>query len=383
MEVSCQLVTGPVYLAGETITCQVSVVNNAATTQVLAWASASLHCFCTVSDSKVAILDREVTRKSSTSNPPNSTSFQPCAGEAGLPVLSTPTKILFCDLTLAPGERQVAEYQETIPPSASPSYRGTSVKYSYKVTLGSQTLGATSSKLLRVPIRVLSTSGCSLSTTANAAPPEEGLGPANPFLEEIQETESAADLIMQAVQDITSKRSASYFNIANTRGKVCKFCLFKRSYRLGEDIVGTFDFTAGNLTCVQYSVSLQLVESIEEDYRVKKDQADKIVTHSRHHEVCLGYSQSHMALPIPLTLAPSFATPVCSVSYLLHFEFVTSVEGLNPQPIPEGEGGSEWQGPTKLGIETMVWDLPIKIFPTYPNHAAQASQLASNLSAPA
>ena len=77
MEVSCQLVTGPVYLAGETITCQVSVVNNSATTQVfvlwgsalncrslgflksrfqvLAWASASLHCFCTVSDSKVAI----------------------------------------------------------------------------------------------------------------------------------------------------------------------------------------------------------------------------------------------------------------------------------------------------------------------------------------
>ena len=75
MEVSCQLVTGPVYLAGETITCQISVVNNAATTQVsvhwgsaldcsslgflksrfqvLAWASASLHCFCTVSDSKV------------------------------------------------------------------------------------------------------------------------------------------------------------------------------------------------------------------------------------------------------------------------------------------------------------------------------------------
>ena len=75
MEVSCQLVTGPVYLAGETITCQVSVVNNAAITQVsvlwgsvldcgslgflksrfqvLAWASASLHCFCTVSDSKV------------------------------------------------------------------------------------------------------------------------------------------------------------------------------------------------------------------------------------------------------------------------------------------------------------------------------------------
>ena len=35
MEVSCHLVTGPVYLAGETLTCRVSVVNNASTSQVL------------------------------------------------------------------------------------------------------------------------------------------------------------------------------------------------------------------------------------------------------------------------------------------------------------------------------------------------------------
>ena len=31
----------------------------AAPPQVLAWASATLNCFCTVSDSKVAVLDRE------------------------------------------------------------------------------------------------------------------------------------------------------------------------------------------------------------------------------------------------------------------------------------------------------------------------------------
>ena len=34
MEVACHLVTGPVYLAGETITCRVSVVNNATTSKV-------------------------------------------------------------------------------------------------------------------------------------------------------------------------------------------------------------------------------------------------------------------------------------------------------------------------------------------------------------
>jgi len=375
MEVICELVTGPVYLAGEEIVCRITFINQGNAPEVLAWASAQLNCFCTVSDSKVAILDKDVSRKSSTTNPPNSTSFQPCSGEAGLPVLSTTTKILFCDLSLAPGERRSAEYRETIPASASPTYRGTSVKYSYKVTVGTQGLGASSS-LHRLPIRVLSTVGCSPSLGERL---EEGLGPSNPFLETLQEVESPADVIMEAVQDVTSRRSASYFNIANTRGKVCRFCLFKKSYRLGEDIVGTFDFTGADLACVQYSVSLQLVESIESDYRVRIDQPDKVVTHSRHHEVCLGYSYSHMSLPVPLTLAPSFATPVCSVNYNLHFEFVTSADGLPAQGIPEEEGGSEWQGPAKLDIETMVWDLPVRIFPTYPNHAAQASQLSSKL----
>ena len=246
MEVVCDLVTGPVYLAGEQLHCRVTITNPTAATQVLAWASATLNCFCTVSDSKVAILDSEVTRKTSTSKPPSSTSFQPCLGEAGLPVLSLPTSILCCDLSLGPKEARALHYRETIPPSASPSYRGTSVKYSYKVTIGSQQLGRPSS-LLRLPVRVLSTVGCSPALLER----EEGPGPSNPFLEGEEEQESAQDLIMQAVQDVTSRRQASYFNIANSRGKVAKFCLFKRSYRLGEDIVGTFDFTVGTLTCVQ------------------------------------------------------------------------------------------------------------------------------------
>jgi len=373
------LVTGPVYLAGETIICRITLTNPTNATQVLAWSSAQLNCFCTVSDNKVAAesLEKELPRKmSSDKSGSNLTSFQPCAGEAGLPVLSTPTKILFCDLSLAPRETRSVEYRETIPASASPTYRGTSVKYSYKVSVGSQALGRSSS-LLRLPIRVLSTVGCTPTLDTRLPMQGQGPGPSNPFLESIQEVDSPADLIMQAVQDVTSRRSASYFNIANTRGKVCKFCLFKRTYRLGEDIVGTFDFTVGDLVCVQYSVSLQLIEAIQPEFKAKEETVDRVTTQTRHHEVCLGYSHSHMSLPVPLTLAPSFATNVCSVSYNLHFEFVTSVGAFPLQGIPEEEGGSEWQGPAKLNIETMVWDLPIRIFPTYPNHAAGASQLAT------
>lgn len=44
------------------------------------------------------------------------------------------------------------------------------------------------------------------------------------------------------------------FNITNVRGKVAKFCIFKTVYRLGEDIVGTFTFSEGDIPCLQVSL---------------------------------------------------------------------------------------------------------------------------------
>ena len=36
------------------------------------------------------------------------------------------------------------------------------------------------------------------------------------------------------------------------------------------------------------------------------------------------------------------------MEYRLHFEFVSSVSGLEKQEIPDEAGGSEWQGPAKV-----------------------------------
>lgn len=49
-------------------------------------------------------------------------------------------------------------YRETIPSDAPPSYRGQAVKYSYKITVGTQRVNS-AIKLLRIPFRVLSLSG--------------------------------------------------------------------------------------------------------------------------------------------------------------------------------------------------------------------------------
>ncbi len=37
------------------------------------------------------------------------------------------------------------------------------------------------------------------------------------------------------------------------------------------------------------------------------------------------------------------------------------------------------QGPCKVEIETMVWDLPIKLFPTFPSHTAPHSNMPAFL----
>ena len=49
---------------------------------------------------------------------------------------------------------QSDQYKETLPFGLSPSYRGSCLKYSYKVTIGTQKVGCPI-KLLRIPFRVL------------------------------------------------------------------------------------------------------------------------------------------------------------------------------------------------------------------------------------
>ena len=52
-------------------------------------------------------------------------------------------------------------------------------------------------------------------------------------------------------QNVSTRKNLSQYNITNTRGKVVRFCIYKTSFRLGEDIVATFDFSEAEIPCVQ------------------------------------------------------------------------------------------------------------------------------------
>lgn len=380
IEVTAKLVRGHVYLAGESVECYITFSNTPALThkrsqsnsdalESLAWASAQIHCQCTT-NSKVAYPDGNLFAPEELSTANTDTSFAPCRGERGHVVLSTKPRILFCDLRLSTGESKSYLYSELLPSEAPPSYRGQAVKYSYKITIGMQRVNCPI-KLLRVPLRVLVVNGFQ---EASLCGDSEELSPSNPFLQ-IQQKEMPFDIVMQAVQTLTAKRSPNFYNITKSQGKVVRFCLFKQTYKLGEDIVGTFDFSDATVPCVQYSVVLQSEEEITPGCRRWSKQSSAVVSYTKYHEVCLSLKQTQLILPIPLHVTPGFTTDLVTLQWRLHFEFVTSnTQLIHELPARELENGNTWGGPATLNIETMVWNLPVKIYPTTPLQISQGLQ---------
>ena len=61
---------------------------------------------------------------------------------------------------------------------------------------------------------------------------------------------------------------------------------------------------------LQFSVSLQTEESIQEEFQRRRGQPVSFTTHARHQEACLHTAQSSFSLPIPLSSTPGFTTNI-------------------------------------------------------------------------
>ena len=119
-----------------------------------------------------------------------------------------------------------------------------------------------------------------------------------------------------------------------------------------------------------------------------------MVAKQSHQEFCFGFEETSFALAIPLHLTPSFKLPECQLSWLLRFEFVICAAKVNtavaskvetiikPQPYigPDlhedvTSMGHEWNGPSKVEVETMTWNLPIILLPAHPQIVSAAVPL--------
>lgn len=298
-------------------------------------------------------------------------------------IVVTDPKILFCDLRLASGESRTYYYREQVPSNCPPTYRGIDIKYYYKVSIATQRLGSRV-QLLQIPIRILPLLQIENSKAETLPAPcdditNEELSPTNPFLENDKKVVSKIEIALENLQNITARRRPNFYVITNRRGKVGRFCLFKPCYKLGEDIVGTLDFSCRSIRCVQLSVTLQCEEILLSTKIPKSPTGDKdaktvtgkITNFTKHHEICVGLMQTQMILPIPLHVTPSFSTDLVEVRWRLHFQFVTTTsEDLMPSEGP-ADDKEIWNGPRNIDIETMIWNLPIKIHSTNPTQIYQ------------
>lgn len=381
-----------VFLCGETVECLITFKNpslpehrisqsNSDILENLAWATVQIHCYCNSTIQERGSAGSEPTNPIH-KNVSGTTSLNASNQLKGEVLKSTEPKILFCDLRLSPGESRQFMFRETLSMNTPPTYRGVMVKYYYKITVATQRVGSTV-QALHIPIRVLPLPPINCSDEAITLNDEsnEDLAPNNPFIEK-KKAPSKIEYALHYLQNITARRRPNFYLISNKRGKVGRFCLFKPIYKLGEDIVGTLDFSCGTVKCVQLSVTLQCEEivkkkSLEQPNAVNQDKdsaatpAGRITNYTKHHEVCLGLLQTQMIIPIPLHVTPTFDTDLVDVRWRLHFQFVTSTnEELNMEI---NKDTLEWQAPTDISIETMIWNLPVTIYPTAPVQIPQAS----------
>lgn len=212
--------------------------------------------------------------------------------------------------------------------STPPTYRGQAIRYFWKITIATQRVGS-KVQVLRCPIRVLPLPSAIRPDDVPGLCNEtnEELAPTNPFLEK-RKTESKLEIALHHLQNITARRRPNFYLISNKRGKVGRFCLFKSAYKLGEDIVGTLDFSCRTVRCVQVSVTLQCEEILQKPENAAGtsapstpnnanpgDSVVRIMGFTKHHEVCVGLLQTQMILPVPLHVTPSFSTPLGMLSF--------------------------------------------------------------------
>ena len=89
---------------------------------------------------------------------------------------------------------------------------------------------------------------------------------------------------------------------------------------------------------------------------------------------------TQVILPIPLTVTPAFKTSIVSLSWRLHFAFVTTKpEQLVTEVISDSQGFMA-KAAARLDVQTMVWDLPLNIYPNHPVQVARGLQLPASSS---
>jgi hypothetical protein len=319
-----------------------------------------------------------------------------------IPIYSTAPGILFCNLTLEPGETKIFDYSIVLPTSIPPTYYGRSIKINYSVHIGIQkTPLNTTPYSITLPFKVFS-----YADDDGSKPAYDILNPViiNKDLSTIsQRNTESLDLIhsplpytpIETSHSIRIEDGYSFRNVCNlcqqaskVSYEICKDnenvaqLLFTRSvYRLGESIIGIIKFKTNALRCYQVTTYLETDEQIEYPYALRSKGKGGRVTKkviAQQQDFCLNNSKIFVELPIPLYATPEFNINAVNLNWFLRFEFITSSNEKIMNIDSKNSNFIHSTGITNSNVETFDCKIPIKVYGSkYGIQSSKASEFVS------
>jgi hypothetical protein len=319
-----------------------------------------------------------------------------------IPIYSTAPGILFCDLTLEPGQTKIFDYSIVLPSSIPPTYYGKSIKINYSVHIGIQ----------KTPLNVIPYS-ITLPFKVFSYVENDGSKPAYDIMNPViinkdlstisQRNTESLDLIHSPLPYTPIETSHSIkiddgFSFRNVCGlcqqaskvsyEICKDnenvaqLLFTRSvYRLGESIIGIIKFKTNALRCYQVTTYLETHEQIEYPYALRSKGKGGRVTKkviAQQQDFCLNNSKIFVELPIPLYATPEFNINAVNLNWFLRFEFITSSNEKIMNIDSKNNNFIHASGITNSNVEYFDCKVPIKVYGSkYGTQNSKASEYVS------
>ncbi|ETL89166.1 hypothetical protein L917_11831 [Phytophthora nicotianae] len=159
------------------------------------------------------------------------------------------------------------------------------------------------------------------------------------------------------------RAQTSIFTIGKDSSHLVRFLLTKQFYQPGEVLLGVFDFTRASIPCYEVSATLCLEETLS-SMALDPDRVVQSKVFSSFHERTLGVLQTNVRFSIPHDALPTIKTDLVRFQWLLQFEFSA---GAPPQ-----KGSSD--APIEQQRQTFQWQVPIVVQPAV---ATERNQLAN------
>ncbi|KAG7392831.1 hypothetical protein PHYPSEUDO_014318 [Phytophthora pseudosyringae] len=159
------------------------------------------------------------------------------------------------------------------------------------------------------------------------------------------------------------RAQTSIFTIGKDSSHLVRFLLTKQFYQPGEVLLGVFDFTRASIPCYEVSATLCLEETLS-SMALDPDRVVQSKVFGSFHERTLDVLQTNVRFSIPHDALPTINTDLVRFQWLLRFEFSAGA----PPPQKGAAANSQQQR------QTFQWQVPIVVQPAV---ATERNQLAN------